>query len=95
MRRTSTRSYAVLRVPKEVYEDIRRRLGKAGYSDQFFKGARGDELIDMHGVALQSLQCEICAAGLVECDNCRQTWCLDHQPNPLVCPGCGHRPRDD
>ena len=37
-------------------------------------------------------KCPICGAGLCKCDMCGREWCLDHQTNPLVCPGCGHRP---
>lgn len=36
-------------------------------------------------------RCDQCGASLVVCRHCRATWCLDHQPNPLVCPGCGAR----
>lgn len=37
-------------------------------------------------------RCEICNAHKVRCDKCQTEWCLDHQTNPLVCPGCGDRP---
>lgn len=35
-----------------------------------------------------------CGASLVLC-SCGAKWCLDHQPNPLVCPQCGKRPSDE
>jgi hypothetical protein len=36
-------------------------------------------------------KCTICQASLVSCSTCGSQWCLDHTPNPLVCPGCGAR----
>lgn len=40
-------TYAVLPVSKAVYDEIRSKLEKAGYSDQFH-----DDRIDMHGLAI-------------------------------------------
>jgi hypothetical protein len=38
--------------------------------------------------------CRTCGATMAECRLCGERWCLDHQLNPMVCPGCGKRPRD-
>lgn len=34
----------------------------------------------------------ICNATMVICEECSHQWCLDHTPNPLVCPNCKARP---
>ena len=54
VRYTSTHTYAILKISPEAYREIRILLDEAGYSDQFLEGSRGDELIDMHGLALQA-----------------------------------------
>lgn len=48
-----THTYAVLKVSPETYNEIRGRLAAAGYAGQFHDKADG-EVIDMHGIALQS-----------------------------------------
>lgn len=89
---STTHTYAILKVPELVYRIIRGRLEEAGYSDQFHAHHDG-ELIDMHGIALkvEPGDCPECGAEMCQCA-CGAEWCLDHQPNPLVCPKCGKRP---
>lgn len=48
-----THTYAILKVSPETYNEIRGKLAAAGYGDQFHDKATG-EVIDMHGIALQS-----------------------------------------
>lgn len=36
--------------------------------------------------------CERCGCEKCYCEKCWTQWCLDHQPNPLVCPKCGANP---
>lgn len=49
----STHTYAVLDVPRSVYGAVRALLAAAGYDHAFHQD--GDaEVIDMHGIALQS-----------------------------------------
>jgi hypothetical protein len=90
-----THTYAILNVSPEAYREIREKLEAAGYDGQFHDRENG-EVIDMHGIALQQHpgRCPICTATLCKCSECNATWCLDHQPNPLVCPNCGARPHD-
>lgn len=38
----------------------------------------------------QIVRCR-CGASLCCCEKCGAKWCLDHQPSPLTCPGCGER----
>lgn len=49
----STHTYAVLEISKAAYEEIREKLEAAGYGNQFHNEGR-EELIDMHGIAVQS-----------------------------------------
>ncbi len=51
-RYTATHSYAILKVSRAAFDEIRQLLESAGYSDQFDMDEEGD-LIDMHGIALQ------------------------------------------
>jgi hypothetical protein len=46
-----THTYATLEVSKSTYREIRGKLKKFGYADQFHYD-EGGELIDMHGIAL-------------------------------------------
>ncbi len=39
--------------------------------------------------------CNKCQCTKCRCRLCGATWCLDCQKNPLVCPNCGGRPRDE
>lgn len=48
-----TYTYAILPVPSAVYAAIRTLLNAAGYS-KLFHQEKGGEVIDMHGIALQS-----------------------------------------
>ena len=48
-----TRTYAVLEVPRAVYAAVRALLDRADYSHAFLKDD-GDEVIDMHGIALRA-----------------------------------------
>lgn len=45
---THTHTYAILEISRVAYEEIREKLEKAGYSDQFH-----DDVIDMHGIAVK------------------------------------------
>jgi len=47
-----TYTYAILEVSLEAYNEIREKLLKAGYEDQFYREGE-EEVIDMHGLALQ------------------------------------------
>jgi len=49
-----THTYALLEVPKPVYDLIRAKLVEAGYQHAFDKKTDGSEVIDMHGIALQA-----------------------------------------
>jgi hypothetical protein len=51
-------------------------------------------LIDDYHSKLRQGRCASCGASLAVCEACGASWCLDHQPNPLVCPCCGRRPSD-
>jgi len=51
---TSTHTYAVLRVSRQTYDEIARRLREAGYGHAFVP-VTGETLIDMHGIALGRL----------------------------------------
>lgn len=46
---SSTRTYAILEVSAAAYEEIRALLEAAGYQHAFH-----DDVIDMHGIALQA-----------------------------------------
>jgi hypothetical protein len=49
-----TYTYATLEVSHAAYSEIKEKLEKAGYSDQFHNDHDGDGLvIDMHGIALK------------------------------------------
>lgn len=47
-----THTYAVLEVRPSTYEDVRKRLERAGYGHAF----HDDGCIDMHGIGLQAIQ---------------------------------------
>jgi hypothetical protein len=47
-----TRTYAVLTVSKECYDEIMHLLQDAGYDHAFHTEHPGKVLIDMHGIAL-------------------------------------------
>jgi hypothetical protein len=50
-----TRTYAILEVSREAYQEIRAKLETAGYQHAFHKDSQDDEpVIDMHGIALKS-----------------------------------------
>lgn len=48
----ATHTYAILQVSKEAYQEVKTLLLKAGYDQAIHKNSRGDEVIDMHGIAL-------------------------------------------
>jgi hypothetical protein len=49
-----TYTYAILEVSHAAYTEIKSKLEKAGYSDQFHDDRDGDGVvIDMHGIALK------------------------------------------
>jgi hypothetical protein len=48
-------TYAILDVSPAVYAEIREKLSNAGYA-QAFDEREGQEVIDMHGIALQARQ---------------------------------------
>lgn len=48
----STHTYAVLFVTDQTFEEIRKKLESAGYTDVFHVGQYGEIVIDMHGLAL-------------------------------------------
>ena len=55
--RTSTHSYAILKVSPDAYAEIRGLLSDAGYQDQIVNVANRSkevECIDMHGIAVQA-----------------------------------------
>jgi hypothetical protein len=47
-----THTYAVLRISKATYDEIKKKLEEAGYDHAFHDDGDGDVLIDMHGIAL-------------------------------------------
>ena len=50
----SIHAYAVLEVSHATYIEIKEKLEKVGYSDQFHDDRDGDGVvIDMHGIALK------------------------------------------
>lgn len=88
---THTHTYAFLRVSKETYNEVRGLLAAAGYGDQFHD-KNGQEIIDMHGIALKSEESmRACANGpsYHQCGNCG----VFFEPGSLIgitkCPGCG------
>lgn len=91
-----THTFAILQVSQLTYDEIRRLLEADGYADQFKSISGRGEVIDMHGLALMAEvpKCPQCGAGMCRCALCGKCWCLDHQVNPLVCPGCGKRSLD-
>lgn len=99
MTRTRTRAthtFAILALSEEAFNEIRGKMETAGYADQFHKISGHGLVIDMAGIAVAADpgRCDRCEATLVVCAHCGVKWCLDHQHNPLVCPGCGRRPSD-
>ncbi len=50
----STHTYAKLALSEAAYEEIRAKLEKAGYADQFHENAEcpSSPIIDMHGIAV-------------------------------------------
>jgi hypothetical protein len=50
-RTTGTHTYALLEVPKMVYDDIRKRLEDAGYQHAFDQ-SDGRDVIDMSGIGI-------------------------------------------
>jgi hypothetical protein len=48
-----TYTYAILELPPTIYAAVRALLEAAGYGHAFHKDA-GDEVLDMHGIALKS-----------------------------------------
>jgi hypothetical protein len=46
-----TYTYAILEISAAAYNEIRKKLEAAGYSDQFHEDD-GREVIDMHGIAI-------------------------------------------
>ena len=49
-----THTFAILDVRPAVYADIRQGLVMTGYADEVLHVEDGQELIDMHGIALRS-----------------------------------------
>ena len=47
-----TYTYAILDVSRAAYDEIRKKLAAAEYQ-QAFHTSDGDEVIDMHGIALR------------------------------------------
>ena len=52
MRHTARHTYAILKVSKALYDEIRQKLAEAGYQDQFYENGVGLECIDMTGIAI-------------------------------------------
>ena len=52
----STRTYAILEVKPEIYDEIHRLLEAAGYQHAFHVDRDG-QVIDMNGIALQAKIC--------------------------------------
>ena len=48
----TTYTYVILQVSDAAYKEIRDQLAEAGYDHAFLKDDRGQEVIDMHGLAL-------------------------------------------
>lgn len=48
-----TYTYAILEISSSAYNEIKEKLEKAGYQDQFHED-KGSVVIDMHGIALKS-----------------------------------------
>lgn len=46
-----THTYVILELSSAAYQEIRKKLEAAGYSDQFHEDD-GREVIDMHGIAV-------------------------------------------
>jgi hypothetical protein len=56
--------------------------------------AAADAVRNALAAAAAGGRCGECNATLVVCKLCGAAWCMDHQPAPLRCPGCGKYPRD-
>jgi hypothetical protein len=52
-----THTYALMPVPRAVYDLIREKLESAGYGCQVISG-RSDAALDMHGIALVPVSAE-------------------------------------
>jgi len=50
----STHTYAILPISASAYAEIKQKLTEAGYSSDQFQAKDDGELIDMHGLAIQS-----------------------------------------
>lgn len=61
----TTHTYAVLPVPRTVYAAVRALLAQAGYAHAFHRETDG-EVIDMHGIALQSIDPSQAAGDRIE-----------------------------
>ena len=48
-----SRTYAIMDVPADVYQCIRALMVQANYDHAIHNTARGDEVLDMHGLALR------------------------------------------
>lgn len=51
----TTRTYAILEVPPEIYAWIREKLADAGYEHAFHDHSIDGEVIDMNGLALRAI----------------------------------------
>lgn len=52
-------TYAVLEVSKATFDEVRQKLKEAGYEHAFHEDLFHDEVIDMHGIALQKEGSEV------------------------------------
>lgn len=53
----TTHTYAILEISPAAYDEIRSKLGAAGYESQFHEDD-GQEVIDMHGIAVRASEPE-------------------------------------
>lgn len=53
---TTTHTYAILKVSRASFDEIKAKLEAAGYQDQFIEENSEPLAIDMHGIALQSAE---------------------------------------
>lgn len=75
-----THTYAILDVSPEAYAEIRAKLEEAGYQHAFHTRVRdGEEVIDMHGIALRADDALGAAPRVVGMDD----------PETVFCKRCG------
>ena len=75
-------TYAVLRISKSSYDEIRQKLAEAGCEQAFHKDG-SDEVIDMHGIALGAES--IVSSPVCECGHSEAAHRHPQSDRPRIC----------